>query len=272
MNLKGKTILITGASRGIGQSIALKCAKDGANIVIAAKSADPHPKLPGTIYSVAKEVEAAGGQALALQVDVRDENQVANMAKAAAEKFGGIDVLVNNAGAIRLTNTEMTPAKSFDLMMGINTRATFLASQACLPYLEKAENPHILNLSPPISLKPKWLENNLAYTITKYGMSMCTLGMSSEFRERKIAVNSMWPKTAVYTAAITWMMGEDAKKNCRKPEVVSDAAYALFCTPSTEVTGQFLYDEDFLRSRSVTDFEQYACVPGGELLPDFYVE
>jgi len=272
MSLKNKTIVITGASRGIGRSIALKCAADGANIVIAAKSAEPHPKLEGTIHTVAAEVEAAGGKALAIQVDVRDETQVANMAKQAADTFGGIDVLVNNAGAIRLTNTEMTPAKSFDLMMGVNTRATFLASQACLPYLEKSGNAHILNLSPPISMKEKWLQNNLAYTITKYGMTMCSIGMAAEFREKGIAVNSMWPKTAVYTAAISWMMGEDAQKNCRKPDIVSDAAYALFNTENLEVTGQTLYDEDFLESQGTADFAAYACVPGNELLADFYVE
>lgn len=272
MKLANKTIVITGASRGIGRSIALKCAADGANIVIAAKSSDPHPKLPGTIHTVAKEVEEAGGKALALQVDVRFEDQVQMMADKAAETFGGIDALINNAGAIRLTNTEMTDAKNFDLMWGINTRATYLCSRACMPWLVKSENAHVLNMSPPISLNEKWLQNNLPYTITKYGMSLCTIGMAAEFKDRGVAVNSLWPKTAVYTAAISWMMGEESEKNCRKPDIVSDAVYALITSPSNEVTGQMLLDEDYLKSQGTKDFMPYACIPGNELMPDFYVE
>lgn len=270
--LKGRTIVITGASRGIGRAIALKCAKDGANIVIAAKTADPHPKLAGTIFTVAKEVEEVGGQALALQVDVREPEQINHMVQQAAQRFGGIDVLINNAGAIKLTTTDATPVKAFDLMMSINVRATFLCSQACLPYLEKSNAAHIINLSPPINLKPKWLENHVAYTISKFGMSMCTIGMAAEFRDRKIAVNSLWPRTAIDTAAITMLMGDEAARNCRKPDIMADAAYALLTLSPTEVTGEHLLDEDFLRTRGVTNFEQYACVPGETLYPDFYVD
>jgi NAD(P)-dependent dehydrogenase (short-subunit alcohol dehydrogenase family) len=271
--LKGKTVFITGASRGIGEAIALKCAADGANVVIAAKSSEPHPKLPGTIHSVAEAVERAGGRALAIQLDVRDADQITSAVNQAASHFGGIDILVNNAGAIKLTGTDSTPVRSYDLMTQVNVRATFLCSQACLPYLEKSNHAHILNLSPPISLEPKWLENNVAYTITKYGMSLCTLGMASEFRDRKISVNSLWPRTAIATAAITWLMGDDAVKNSRKPEIMADAAYEIFITPPTEITGQHLLDEDFLRSRrGIKDFSSYSCVPGNPLMADFYVE
>ncbi|MES2504996.1 MAG: NAD(P)-dependent oxidoreductase [Myxococcota bacterium] len=270
--LKNHTIFITGASRGIGREIALRCARDGANIVIAAKSAEPHAKLPGTIFSVAKEVEEAGGKALPLQLDVRDTDQIAQVVQKAAIHFGGIDVLVNNAGAIRLTSTDATPAKSFDLMMGVNARATFFCSQACLPYLEKSQNAHILNLSPPITFEPKWLQNNLAYTMTKYGMSLCTVGMAAEFRDKRISVNSLWPRTAIWTAAIDMLMGEDAMNKSRKPAIVSDAAHALFLTPGGEITGQWLIDDDFLKSQGITDFDQYACVPGTtDLIPDFFV-
>lgn len=271
--LKNKTIFITGASRGIGRAIALKCAADGANIVIAAKSAEVNPKLPGTIFTVAKEVEAAGGQALALQLDVRDTDQIQDSVQKAAAHFGGIDILVNNAGAIRLTTTDATPPKSFDLMMGINARATFFCSQACLPFLKKSPNAHILNLSPPISFDPKWLQNNLAYSITKYGMSLCTLGMAAEFREDKISVNSLWPRTAIATAAISMLMGEEAFKKSRKPEILADAAYTLFLTPAGEITGQWLLDDDFLRQYAgITDFGPYSCVPGEtDLIGDFFV-
>ena len=273
ITLKNKTIFITGASRGIGRAIALKCAADGANIVIAAKTSEENPKLPGTIHTVAREVQSAGGQALALILDVRDADQIDACVKQAADHFGGIDILVNNAGAIKLATTDATPAKSFDLMMNVNTRATFLCSRACLPYLEKSSNAHILNLSPPVSFKPEWLQNNVAYAITKYGMSFCTLGMAAEFRERKISVNSLWPRTAIWTAAINMLMGEDGMKQSRKPDIVSDAAYALFTTPAAEITGQWLIDEDFLRQHAgVQDFDQYACVPGTkDLMPDFFV-
>src|SRR5688572_30329698 len=245
-NLAGKTIFITGASRGIGREIALKCAKDGANIVIAAKSSEPNPKLPGTIHSVAEEVKAAGGQALALRLDVRNEEEIKSVVESAAKHFGGIDILVNNAGAIRLTTTDATPAKSFDLMWGVNTRATFLCSQACLPYLEKSSQAHILNLSPPINLDPKWMQNNCAYTITKYGMSLCTLGMAAEFSGRRIAVNSLWPRTTIATAAIDWLMGEEGMKSARKPAIMADAAYSIFCQDPAKLTGQLLIDEDYL--------------------------
>lgn len=271
--LKNQTIFITGASRGIGEAIALRCAADGANIVIAAKSAEPNPKLPGTIFTVAKAVERAGGQALALQLDVRDADQIHETIQKAAAHFGGIDILVNNAGAIRLTTTDATPPKSFDLMMGINARATFFCSQACLPYLKKSSNAHILNLSPPISFEPRWLQNNLAYTITKYGMSLCSIGMAAEFKDDRISVNSLWPRTAIATAAIGMLMGEEAFKQSRKPQIIADAAHALFLTPAGEITGQWLIDDDFLRDHAgVTDFGQYACVPGTtDLIQDFFV-
>lgn len=273
MTLKGKTIFITGASRGIGRAIAVKCAADGANIIIAAKSDTPHAKLPGTIHTVAKEVEEAGGKALALKLDVRDADRIAETVEKAADHFGGIDILVNNAGAIKLTTTESTPAKSFDLMMSVNVRSTFLCTQACLPYLKKSNHAHVLNLSPPISLAPKWLENNVAYTISKYGMSLCTLGMASEFKEWNISVNSLWPRTIIATAAVTWLMGDDAVKSSRKPEIMSDAAYELFLTGPEEITGRCLLDEDFLKERNnLKDFSPYSCVPGAALTPDFYVE
>lgn len=271
MTLRGKTVIITGASRGIGRSIALKCAKDGANIVIAAKSVEEGGKLPGTIFSVAQEVEALGAQALALQVDVRDVDSLEHMAQAAAAKFGGIDILVNNAGAIRLTGTQETLPKYYDLMQSVNTRATFMATRACLPFLKKSKNAHVLNLSPPISYNEQWLQNNVAYTISKYGMTLCTLGMAAEFRDKGISVNSLWPRTAIATAAISWVMGEDALKNCRKPEIVSDAAYQIFLS-EPKITGQTLIDESFLRSRGVSDFGHYACDPDSELLTDFYVD
>lgn len=269
--LKNKTIVITGASRGIGRAIALKCAADGANIVIAAKTTEPHPKLQGTIYTVAKEVEEVGGVAMPMAIDVREAEQLEYLASEVGKRFGGVDIVVNNAGAIRLTTTDATPAKSFDLMMQINVRATFLCSRAFLPYLEKSSHAHILNLSPPISLDPKWLQNNVAYTMTKYGMSLCTIGMAAEFKDRAIAVNSLWPKTAIATAAITMLMGEKAFEHCRKPEIMADAAYALFRLPPHELTGQCLLDEDFLRTQGISDFEHYSCVPGAELVPDFYV-
>jgi len=272
--LKNQTIFITGASRGIGRAIALKCAADGANIVIAAKTSEPNPKLPGTIHTVAEEVKEAGGQALPLVLDVRNADQIKERVDEAAKHFGGIDILVNNAGAIKLTSTENTPAKAFDLMMNINTRATFLCSQACIPYLKKSSNAHILNLSPPVSFKPDWLENNIAYTITKFGMSFCTLGMAAEFRSDKISVNSLWPRTAIATAAISMLLGESGMKQARKPEIVADAAHALFLTPAGEITGQWLIDDDFLRKHlKIENFDHYSYVPGEKnLIPDFFVD
>lgn len=271
-SLENKTIIITGASRGIGRAIALKCAADGANIVIASKTVDPHPKLPGTIHSVAKEVEECGGHALPLQLDVRDEQNIEAVIKHSAEAFGGVDILINNAGAINLTDTENTPMKRYDLMQAVNTRAVFACSRAALPYLKKATNPHILNLSPPISLKDKWLQNNVAYTISKYGMTLCSIGMSAEFETHGIAVNSLWPRTTIATAAIENIMGEDGMNQSRKPEIMADAAYYILTTSDRKITGQALIDETILREHGVTDFDQYAYKPGNELLPDFYIE
>jgi len=272
MTLKGKTIVITGASRGIGREMALRFAKDGANIVIAAKSNVPHPKLPGTIFTVADEVEKAGGKALPLRVDVREEAEVLAMAAAAMKAFGAIDALINNAGAIQLTPVAETALKRYDLMQNTNVRATFLCAQACLPYLALSTNPHILTLSPPISLKPKWFGGYLPYTISKYGMSMATIGMAEEFRRAGIAVNSLWPRTTIATAAIEFVMGEEGMKKSRKPAIMADAAYAILTSPSRELTGQHLLDEDFLRTKGVTDFAHYACEPGAKLMNDLYVE
>ncbi len=271
-DLKNKTIVITGASRGIGRAMALRCAADGANVVIAAKTAEPHPKLPGTIYTVAEEVENAGGRPLPVILDVRFEESVEKMIQETVDKFGGIDAMVNNAGAISLTPTEATPMKRYDLMQGVNVRAVFLCSQKAIPHLKKSENPHILNLSPPLSLDPKWLQNHVAYTLSKYGMSLCTIGMAAEFKKEGIAVNSLWPRTTIWTAALAMLLGEDGKKGAREPEIMADAAYEILKTPSRELTGQTLIDEDFLRTRDYADFDKYACVPGEELMTDFYVE
>lgn len=271
--LKGKTLFITGASRGIGREIALKCAADGANIVIAAKSDEPHPKLPGTIHSVAEEVEAAGGQALAIKVDVRDEANVEAAMKTAADKFGGIDALINNAGAIRLTPASQTPIKRFDLIHSINERAVLLCSQLALPYLKKSENGHIINLSPPINLDPKWMKPFIPYTITKYGMSMLTLGLSEEFRDDGIAVNSLWPQTTVATAAVEFEVGADMLAGSRTPAIMADAAYEILISDSRELTGQLLLDESILRDRGVTDFVQYQNDPDcKDLHQDLYVD
>ncbi len=271
-SLKNKTIIITGASRGIGRAIALKCAEDGANIVVASKTSEPHPKLPGTIHTVAQEIEDRGGQALPLQLDVRDDQNIEAVIQQSAEKFGGIDILINNAGAISLTNTENTPMKRYDLMQSINTRAVFACSQAALPFLKKADNPHILNLSPPISLKDKWLQNNVAYTISKYGMTICTLGMSAEFEPYGIAVNSLWPRTTIATAAIENIMGEEGMTQSRKPKIMADAAYFILTTTDRKITGQALIDETVLKEHGITDFDPYAYAPGNELLPDFYID
>ena len=269
--LKGKTLFITGASRGIGKEIALRAARDGANVALAAKTADTHPKLPGTIYTAAREVEEAGGNALPLQVDIRFEGQIEGAAAKTAETSGGIDILVNNASAISLTGTLATPMKRFDLMFGVNVRGTFAASQALLPYLLKGNNPHILNLSPPISLDPKWFRDHCAYTMAKYGMSLCVLGMSEEFREAGVAVNALWPKTAIATAAIAMLPGVDTR-HCRKPSIVADAAHAILTRDSRSCTGNFFVDEEVLASEGVTDFSPYAVEPGAPLLPDFFLE
>ncbi len=271
-SLEGKVLFITGASRGIGKAIALRAAKDGARIVIAAKTAAPHPKLPGTIYTAAQEIEAAGGKALPLMVDIRSEEQVAQAVAQAVETFGGIDICVNNASAISLTGTLETPMKRYDLMHSINTRGTFVTSQACLPHLLKAKNPHILNLSPPLNMDPKWFQGHVAYTMAKYGMSMCVLGMAAEFKDQGVAVNALWPRTTIATAAIEMIGGEEMMRQSRKPEIISEAAHAILTSDSRSCTGNFFLDEDLLRSRGVTDFEQYAVEKGAPLLPDYFLD
>jgi citronellol/citronellal dehydrogenase len=271
-NLKGKTLFISGASRGIGLAIGLRAARDGANVVIAAKTAEPHPKLPGTIYTAAAEIEKAGGKALPCVCDIRDETQIAAAVAKAVETFGGIDVLVNNASAISLTGTVATPMKRWDLMHGINARGTFACSQACVPHLKKAKNPHILNNSPPLNMEAKWFAPHVAYTMAKFGMSMCVLGMAEELRGDGIAVNAIWPRTVIATAAVQNLLGgDDAVKGSRKPEIMADAAYAILTKPSREFTGNFCIDEDVLRKDGVTDFSKYAQVPGAELIPDFFL-
>ena len=272
MSLQGKTIFITGASRGIGREIALKCARDGANIVLAAKTAEPHAKLPGTIHSVAAEVETAGGRALALQLDVRDEEAVRGAVAKAVAQFGGIDILVNNASAIMLTGTVETPMKRFDLMFGVNVRGTFACSQACIPHLAKAPNAHILNLSPPLNMDGKWFKNHTAYTMSKYGMSMCTLGMSAELAQRGVAVNSLWPRTTIATAAIEMNFPAQVLLASRKPAIMADAAYAVFNRDSRRHTGNFYIDEAVLREEGVADFEHYALTPGARLYPDLFLD
>ena len=271
-SLKDKTIFITGASRGIGREIALRCARDGANIVVTAKTVEPHAKLPGTIHSVAAEVEAAGGHALALQLDVRDENALQAAVEAAVAKFGGIDILVNNASAIAMTGTLQTPMKRFDLMFGVNVRGTFASSQACIPHLVKAGNPHILTLSPPLNLDPKWFKNHTAYTMSKYGMSMCTLGMAAELAERGVAVISLWPRTTIATAAIEMNFPPEILQASRKPAIMADAAYGIFNRDCRKHTGNFYIDEAVLREEGVTDFSQYAVVPGSRLYPDLFLD
>jgi citronellol/citronellal dehydrogenase len=274
-DLSNKTIIITGASRGIGRAMALRFARDGANIVIAAKSAKPHPKLKGTIYSVAEEVEAAGGKALPYKLDVRLEEQINTMMEAAAHHFGGIDVLINNAGAISLTPVERTPIKRYDLMQAINSRAVFICSQAALPFLKVSANPHILSLSPPLNLSIKWLKDHAPYTLSKYGMTMLSLGMAAEFESHGIAVNCLWPKTAIATAAIEFVVGNrDLFKNCRKPEIIADAAYEILITENRQLTGQTLIDEQILRVRGYTDLDRYAVDPANadKLLPDFFLD
>jgi citronellol/citronellal dehydrogenase len=270
--LKGKTLFITGASRGIGLAIGKRAARDGANIVIAAKTTEPHPRLPGTIYTAAKEIEEAGGRALPCVVDIRDEAQIAAAVARAVETFGGIDILVNNASAISLTGTVATPMKRYDLMHGINTRGTFACSQACIPHLRKAQNPHILNNSPPLNMEARWFAPHVAYTMAKFGMSMCVLGMAEELRAEGIAVNALWPRTVIATSAVQNLLGGDeAIKGSRRPEIMADAAYAILTKPSREVTGRFFIDEEVLRAEGVTDLDRYAVTPGAPLLPDFFV-
>lgn len=276
MSLKGKTLFITGASRGIGLAIGVRAARDGANIAIAAKSDQPHPKLPGTIHTAAREIEEAGGKALAMQVDIRDENAVVQAAKQCAEHFGGIDILVNNASAISMSGTLETPLKRFDLMFGVNVRGTFVCSQACLPYLKQSakagRNPHILNLSPPLSMKAKWFAPHVAYTMAKYGMSMCVLGMAEEFRNEGIGVNALWPRTVIATAALQVIPLANPKLG-RTPEIMADAAYAIFTRNARECSGNFFIDDEVLTSAGVKDLDRYAVTPGNrDFLPDFFVD
>jgi citronellol/citronellal dehydrogenase len=272
MSLKGKTLFITGASRGIGLAIAKRAARDGANVAIAAKTAEPHPKLPGTIYTAAKEIEEAGGAALPLLCDIQYDEQVADAVKKTVEAFGGIDILVNNASAIHLTGTEATPMKRFDLMHRINTRGTFLASQLCIPHLRKAQNPHILNLSPPLNMEARWFAPHVAYTMAKFGMSMCVLGMAEELKKDGIAVNALWPRTVIATAAVQNLLGGDSTmKGSRKPEIMADAAYVILNRPSREFTGNFCIDDETLASAGITDLSGYSMTPGATLLPDFFV-
>ncbi|XP_013172644.1 PREDICTED: hydroxysteroid dehydrogenase-like protein 2 isoform X2 [Papilio xuthus] len=270
--LAGRTLFITGASRGIGKAIALKAAKDGANVVIAAKTAEPHPKLPGTIYTAAEEIEALGGKALPCIVDVREEKQVQAAIDEAVKKFGGIDILVNNASAISLTGTAQTDMKRYDLMHNINTRGTFLASKLCLPLLKNSNHAHILNLSPPLNMSPYWFSIHVAYTMAKYGMSMCVLGMSEEFKPFNIGVNALWPKTAIATAAIEMLTGDTSTS--RKPEIVSDAAYIMLSQDPKKYTGHFAIDEDVVKENGIKDLTPYACDPSNvvNLMPDFFLE
>jgi citronellol/citronellal dehydrogenase len=274
MNLKGKTIFISGASRGIGLAIVKRAAADGANVAIAAKTAEANPKLPGTIYTAAEEVEAAGGKALAIQCDIREEEQVVAAARRTAETFGGIDILINNASAINLTPTEATPMKRFDLMMGVNVRGTFLCTQACLPYLkqsgERKRNPHVLTLSPPLNMEARWFAPHVAYTMAKYGMSMCVLGHAEEFRSYGIAVNALWPRTVIQTAALQMIPGI-RPEHCRTPQIMADAAYIVLTRDATH-TGNFYIDEAVLQQAGVTDLEKYSVVPGSrQLLPDLFL-
>lgn len=271
-SLKGKTLFITGASRGIGKAIALRAARDGANIVIAAKTADTNPKLPGTIYSAAEEIEAAGGKALPLMVDVREEASILDAVGQASEAFGGIDIVVNNASAISLTGTAATSLKRFDLMMSVNVRGTFAVTRACLPLLKKSDNPHILTLSPPPSLKPDWYTGHTAYTISKMGMSLCVLGWAGEFAEIGIAANALWPRTVIDTAALAMLGGAIKPSHCRRTDIVADAAHAILTRPARQCTGNFFIDDEVLGEEGITDLSVYAVDPAGHLLPDLFVE
>ena len=271
-NLRGKTIFITGASRGIGKAIGLRAARDGANIVVAAKTAEPHPKLDGTVYTAAKEMQSAGGQGLACITDIRIEEQVQAAIDKAVETFGGIDILINNASAIDLSGTMDVAMKRYDLMHDINTRGTFLVSKLCLPHLLKAENPHILNISPPLDMSPKWFSRHVAYTMAKFGMSMCVLGMAEEFRQHGVAVNALWPRTTIATAAIKNLLGgEQVMQRSRKPEIMADAAHAILTRQSRECTGHFFVDDEVLRSIGISCLDEYSVVPGAPLQPDFFV-
>ena len=272
MSLAGKTLFVTGASRGIGLAIALRAAKDGAKIAIAAKTAEPHKHLPGTIYSAAKDIEAAGGQALPLIVDVRDEANVFAAVEQTVAAFGGVDICVNNASAIQLTGAEATDMKRYDLMHQINARGTFLTSKACIPHLKRAANPHVLMLSPPLDMSPRWFGPHVAYTMAKFGMSMCVLGMAEEFKPEGIAFNALWPRTGIATAAIQFALGgEDSLRQCRTVDIMADAAHRVFLKPAREFSGNFLIDDSFLYAEGVRDFDQYRVDPTHPLMPDFFV-
>lgn len=272
MSLAGKTLFVTGASRGIGLAIALRAARDGANVAIAAKTAEPHPKLPGTIYTAAEEIEQAGGKALPLVVDVRDEASVTEAVEKTVERFGGLDICVNNASAISLTGTLQTDMKRYDLMNQVNARGTFLTSKACIPHLKRSANPHVLMLSPPLDMSPKWFAGHTAYTMAKFGMSMCVLGMAEEFRADGIAFNALWPRTGIATAAIRFALaGDEGMRRCRTPEIMADAAHAIFLKDGRRFTGQFLIDDSLLYAEGERDFDKYRVDPGQPLMPDFFV-
>jgi citronellol/citronellal dehydrogenase len=270
--LEGKTLLITGASRGIGKAIALRAARDGANVAVAAKTDRKHPVLPGTIHTTVEAIEAAGGKGLAVRLDIREDEAVERAVATVAEHFGGIDILVNNASAIMLKGTLELPLKRYDLMFDVNVRGTYVVSRACIPQLLKSANPHVLNLSPPLNLNPAWFRDHVAYTMAKYGMSMCVLGMAEEFREQGIAFNALWPRTVIATAAIT-ILGDAVKpENCRSPEIMADAAHAILCQKARHCTGNFYLDEDVLRATGVRDFDRYAVKPGAPLLRDLFLD
>jgi len=272
MSLRGKTIFITGASRGIGLAIGLRAARDGANIVIAAKTAEAHKKLPGTIYTAAEEVEKAGGHALPIVVDVREPDSVKAAVDAAVERFGGIDICVNNASAIQLTGTLATDYRRYDLMHQVNTRGTFVTTRTCLPHLLKAENPHVLMLSPPLDMGPRWFGNHVAYTMAKYGMSMCVLGMAEEFKDEGVGFNALWPRTGIATAAIEFALaGEEGMRHCRTVDIMADAAYAIFNKPARQCTGNFFIDDVLLYAEGERDFDKYRVDPTKDLMPDFFV-
>ncbi|MHA2289958.1 MAG: SDR family oxidoreductase [Promethearchaeota archaeon] len=270
--LKGKTAFITGASRGIGKAIAMRLAEDGANIAVVAKTKDPHPKLPGTVYSAVEDIESVGGNGIPCIADIRFEDQVQSAVEATVKEFGGIDILVNDASAISLTPTLETSMKRFDLVFSVNVRGTFLCSKLCIPFLKKADNPHILNLSPPLNMDSKWFAHHVAYTMSKYGMSMCVLGMAEEFKKDGIAVNALWPRTAIATAAVENLLGgKTAIKHSRKPEIVADAAYIILTKPSREATGNFFIDDEVLIEDGITDLGKYSVVPNARLMPDFFL-
>jgi citronellol/citronellal dehydrogenase len=271
-NLSGKTLLITGASRGIGKAIAVRAARDGANIAVAAKTHRKHPVLPGTIYTAVEEINAAGGSGLAIRLDVRDENSVERAVEETVRHFGGIDILVNNASAIMLSGTRDLPVRRYDLMFNTNVRGTYLMSRACIPHLLASENPHVLNLAPPLNLDPKWFRDHVAYTMAKYGMSMCVLGMAEEFRDERIAFNALWPRTVIATAALNMLDGKISPEHCRTEEIMADAAHAILSQDAGHCTGNFFLDEDVLRATGVTDFEKYAVKPGEALMKDLFLD